>query len=151
MIIREAKSTDIEGIKVLGESFYNEANFSSKGLSLNLDSFAAFLRQVIDHPDVVILVCEKDEELVGTVAGAITPWILDTSQSILQEIWWYVDPKERGVGGRLLKRFEEIGRQKDVTFVLMVTLDSKHEDKLINYYERQGYQHLEHHFIKRMT
>ena len=151
MIIREAKFTDIDEIKILIESFHLEAKLQLEGLNLNLDNFEILLAQLMKLPEALILVCEKDKKIVGTVAGVIAPWIGDTSQKILQEIWWYVDSKERGVGGELLKTFEKIGKQKDIDFVLMVTLDSQHEDKLIRYYTKQGYQHLEHHFIKRIV
>ena len=150
-MIRPAKYTDIENISAIGEMFYNEAKFSSKGLNIDLDSFKALLFQLINNSESIVLVCEIDGKIVGTIAGAIAPWILDTKQKILQELWWFVDPNYRGFGHKLLEAFEIEAKNLGVSFILMITLDSNYENKLIKYYKRNNYKHLEHHFIKRLN
>ena len=149
-MIRKATIKDIKGIESLGEKFYNEAEFSKKGLGLDVSTFGILVTQLLDYPSVLILVVEKDNKIIGTIGGVISPWLLDTNQKILQELWWYIDPEYRGIGHRLIVKFEKEAVKLGANFVLMVTLDSKHEDKLITYYNKMGYNHLEHHFIKKV-
>ena len=149
-MIRKATIKDVEGIIILGEKFYNEAEFHKKGLGLKSDTFGTLVTQLLELPVALILVAEKNNKIVGTIGGVISPWLLDTDQKILQELWWYVDEEHRGIGHRLILKFEEEGIKLGANFLLMVTLDSQHENKLINYYIKMGYEHLEHHFIKKV-
>ena len=55
MIIRPAIINDIESIKKLGISFYNEAKFIIKGLSLNIDSYGVLVEKLLGIPNTIIL------------------------------------------------------------------------------------------------
>lgn len=151
--IRNAIQSDCDSISTkMADGFFNYARFEDKhNLTLNRDHFKITLSFLMGNG--VLLVAEDETgELVGTIGGIVCPWFCDHSKLILSETWWWVnvEKQSKGVGFALIESFMNAGKSKGATHVLMVTLDGPNEDRLVKAYEKYGFRHLEHHFIKEL-
>ena len=108
-MIRPATHADTPRILEFGEQFHLYGGFAARGLRFDPESLAQFCAGLSSSDVAVLLVAEKDGAVIGTVAGVISPWFLDNSQTVAMETWWWVDPKHRGgtAGVRLLEAFEQ--------------------------------------------
>lgn len=68
----------------------------------------------------VLLVAEKGNEMVGCMAGVITPHIYNPAIIVLYEAIWWVVPAHRGsrAGLMMLDEFVRIGRAIGVDWVM---------------------------------
>ena len=141
---------DIDQLVYLLYRFYTYSGVAEKGLGYNVKSSRDFISSLINADYGVLLVSDENGILTGTIGGMLVPWMGDSSQYILLESWWWVNPESRGTGGRLIKSFEKEGREKGAKFLIMMTLDSDKEKSLETFYQRFGMQHLEHHYMKEL-
>lgn len=105
--------------------------------------------QVLDeiiakHP---VFVAEQDAELLGFIAGVLTPHFFNQDVMVMTELLWWVQPEHRGTraGLLLLNAFEDCGeREADV---LIMTLEHKSpvNPKTLT---RRGYLPCEHSYAK---
>jgi hypothetical protein len=149
-MIREANINDIPSILKRGPSFFKHAGFEEKGLIFDEDSAYKTLQFLVNDDNGIVLVSE-DKKSNGFIYGMLSPFPLNYDQIILTEFAWWVDPTARNATGlKLLKEFERIGKEKGADLIIMMTSDSFQEEKLKKFYEKKGFKHLEHHYIKRL-
>lgn len=150
-VIRRAVAGDVRAIAEMGIRFYLLRNFRAKGFQLNTSGLEAVLLHLLDSNGLIV-VAERDGKLVGSVLGLISPWIGDVNQLVVQEIWWWVNEECQGefIGKRMIRFYEEEARRMGVTFSIVGTHEFDGEDKLGRVYERLGYRHLQHDFIKEL-
>lgn len=125
------------GVRHLRESHY--AAF----VEPDRDHMAAFARMLIDAPCALLLVSETAGAVTGSIGMMVTPHPY-TGQLVLSEMFWYVAPKARGSGVRLLMVAEAWGRGKGARFIVMISPDSR----VSRFFQRMGYTLLEEQFIK---
>jgi len=159
VIIREATVNDIEDIDAMAPVFFEYAQLDKKGLSYDSFTFRQLLASFIKEDYGIVLVAELKEsatqtvdKLIGSIAGVISPWMMDHRQKVLMETWWWVFPEYWSLwaGLDLVMAFEEAARKKEVDLLIMVTLDGPKEETLKTYYRHFDMKHLEHHYIKRL-
>ena len=108
---------------------------------------------MIENDYGVLLIIEDDEGIFGSIGGIKAPWMMDNSQMMLMETWWWIneDKQNHWAGALLIKAFIERAKILNIDFVIMVTLDGNKEEKLKETYHKLGFEHLEHHFIKKVN
>lgn len=142
--IRKATEGDKLDFAFLAKKFLKESKYPFK---LNLDKLLESYSQAIVHEDFVILLLEKDSEIVGMLVGGIsTPLFSD--QRVATELAWYVDPDHRNSKDsvKLLKEYEEWALESGCSFVSMVDIDTLND--LSDLYERKGYTLTEKTYVK---
>lgn len=146
MIIRPAETKDIDAVRSLIMAFHQES-FGKYGFTITDETINATIKNFING--FVNFLAEKDNRVVGVVAGIIMPSIFDKSQSIAQEMIWFVDKKERGgtIGFKLLKAFEDECKNRGANVIIMASMNGGNADILDRYYTKRGYQMLENHYI----
>jgi hypothetical protein len=149
-MIREAEQDDIQAILKRGPAFFKHAQFKNKGLVFDQDSTYKTLQFLINDDNGIVLVNE-DKKINAFIYGLLSPFPMNYNQIILTEFAWWADPDARQTTGiRLLKEFEKRGKEKGADLFIMVTSDSFQEEKLEKFYKKVGFNHLEHHYIKRL-
>jgi len=148
-MIREAKQADYPIIAAKAADFYEFSGLAQKGLWFDCDLFFEYLVRLQKMHHVKIIVAERESDIIGSVAGIISQWYLQTSQTIVQEHWFWVDPDCRGMGydKRLINALIEWGKDQKASFCIMNAL-SGFERKLGPYYSKFGFSPLESNFIK---
>ena len=146
MIIRNACKDDMPEL-IAGSLRFHEAMLKQKTLTFDPDSAKKLMMFLIGSPAALVLVMEMKKSIVGAIGGFLSPWMLDWRIKIMTEFFWWLNEERRGSGIRLLIEFERLAKIKGADRMIMVTLQQD-DETLARYYERRGYKHLEHHFIK---
>ena len=151
-MIRQATLEDIPEMVRMGQAFYDYADFGNRGLAVDHKAFGELLANLMQMKESVLLVAEDKGQLVGAIGGMMAPWILNYSQQLLTELWWWVMPEHQkgGIGIKLIEAFQAEGKARGASHVIMVTLAGDKEGKLMSVYSKMGFNHLEHHFIKEL-
>jgi GNAT superfamily N-acetyltransferase len=72
------------------------------------------------------------------------------SQTVAQEMFWWVDPEARGTGAgrKLLETIEAWAKEQGAHSLTMVALDDVDGEKVAGMYKAAGYRPLERNFVK---
>lgn len=136
-MIREATHRDIPHLVEMGGKFIRSSTYYSR-LADNPQARKDLLKRLIESSDGEVFVSERDGCITGMigVAAYVHPW---AGEYVAGEVFWWVDPAERGHGVRLLKRAEEWMDAKGCTRAQMVAPN----ERVAKVYERLGYVKLE--------
>ncbi len=130
----------------VGKQFFEESNIPGK---IDSDVFCKNWNALIDVGMGKIYGAYSEEVLVGGLGALITPDLND-GKKVATEAFWFISPKFRGEGIKLLlfflNRAKEIGCER----VIMVHLFNSHSDKLSKLYENLGFQPIEKHYLKNL-
>ena len=149
--IRLARFGDMQAMLEMAKEFYDYAELDLFGLSFDRNSFADVLAHYINSPNCVVLVAEVDGQVVGSIAGVLTPWFMNLAQVNVGETWWFVRPEFRGQAGRmLLDAFEAWAAGAGARVVCVAGFAAKRFAVLERLYKRRGYKLLEAHFVKEL-
>jgi hypothetical protein len=132
-MIRPMEARDKEAVIALAMEFGRE-RLEKDGMFVDPVASSAQFDQFIVLPNVVALVAEVDSVVVGMIVCFVSPLVF-TSQVIGQEVVWYVNEAHRSCGIRLLKKTEDILREKGCQSIMMVGLNG---DRSCEFYERFG-------------
>ena len=148
-MIREITIDDMPRLAEMGRDFYKYA-IADKGLEFSPSDFIRYSTFLMESPIANILMLEVEGKVVGTIAGIISPWFMDFSQSILSEQWWWVDPEHRKgkIAFELLDALTEWGKYCGASKLIMVSIGSDREETVKRYYKRKGFIYIEIQFIK---
>lgn len=146
-MIRAATEADIPGIVRMSRIFYGTTAYTQHA-DMDDATVARLTRQLMDS---VMLVAERDGELVGMVGLVVAPFMFNDSIRVAYEVVWYVDPDAQGagVGKALLAAIEPACAARGASAVVMVHLATS-PPQAAAIYERMGYQHSESSFTKRI-
>jgi GNAT superfamily N-acetyltransferase len=149
-MIRPATEADCETIAKLGEIFHAEAAWSDI-CAFDAADCQITLERMSRHPEAILLVAEKDGRIIGMAGGLISPLYFNHRHMTGQELFWWIDPKERGsVGVRLLEALEDEARRMGCSSWAMIALDKVEPERTARIYQRRGYRASERTFIKRL-
>jgi GNAT superfamily N-acetyltransferase len=148
-IIREATIEDIPKMVEMASRFHQYA-LVDKGFKFSPPDFARYSTFLMESSIANILIVDVDEEAVGAIAGAVLPWFMDSSQLVLTELWWWVDPEYRkgGLAFKLLDALTEWGKYLGASKMIMVSIEAEREETVRKYYKRKGFSYMEMQFIK---
>jgi len=89
----------------------------------------------------------KAGDLVGGIGCLIHPDLNDGELQAMEGFWW-VHPEHRGVGLKLLRRFEDWALSMGAKRVLMGSLKVFEADRMKQMYEKMGYSEIETFWVK---
>lgn len=141
-MIREATLDDVPRLVALGVLFMRESIYG-RHLRTDITAMRELATMLIDVPHGVVFVSEQNGQVVGMI-GVIATRHPFSGEPVLSELFWYVLPKARGSGVKLLLTAEEWARANGITKSLMVSPN----EAVSALYERLGYEPLERQFIK---
>lgn len=123
--------------------FYKASGYSDF-VSFDDEKMRAFLADLIDNHIVVI-----DE---GGMAGATLTNTYFSSDPIIHELFWWIEPEYRGngLGTQIREAMEEFGRVNNAKAVVMSLLDMSTPEHIRNHYRAVGYVPAETGYIRRL-
>ncbi len=147
--IRAAVENDIPVIADMGARFFAEAEWSDV-VEWDHDSICATLRHMIADPSGIVLVATREGVIRGIAGGLVHPLYFNRNHLSGQEIFWWVEPDERGhMGAPLLDCLELAALERGAKSWAMIALDKIRPDAVGAAYKRRGYRASEHTYIKR--
>ena len=138
MILRIGKK-DLPRLVHLGEKFYA---MSEALRGFNPDVFQANWTRLLDAGIGAIFAAERGENIVAALGGVIVPDINSLAKKA-GELFWFADPKYRGLGGFLFRAFEGWARENGCNVISMVHLVDVMPDALDEFYRAMGYKPVE--------
>lgn len=142
-MIREANKFDMPKIINMLWNYHDSGNI--KGLSIESEETALRILTHIILGGGIALVSEKNNQLTGMLLAIHTPFIWDSSKSVMNEIAYWVEEEHRGssAGYRLLNRYvEKCNELKDEGKIHNFTM-SQMEGQTLDY-SRFGFKPVEH-------
>lgn len=145
-MIRPAAPPDAPILIEMGLEFFREAGWSDKA-TFCPRSFLATLERLADHN--ILLVVEKNGEVVGMAGAVIAPAYWNENMLIGQELFWYCKPAHRkGAGAELLEKLESAAKARNVHLFGMMAEHGLRHEALGRLYKKAGFAPVEHTFCK---
>lgn len=142
MKIREFEQRDFDGAELLLSEFQRES-LSQFGFSFSAEHVRGLMAEHLGSSFVV----EDGGKIVGGLALKI--YVAQISgEKIAQEVMWFVLPKYRSWGVRLLRFAESWCKEKGVKKLVMVRMGNEMGEKIDLLYRRMGYSLLEVHYVR---
>lgn len=112
------------------------------------DAIKAMLRKTTSANGITLLACD-DNRAVGILGALISPFWFAPRVLFAQELFWWVDEEARGngVGRMLLARFEEEMRQREISYITMMSLNDRRADST---YSASSYMLAETNYLKKL-
>ena len=149
-MIRKATLDDVARIAELGALFHAEAGWGDICEYVCEDTEKT-LRYLVEDNNGILLVAERDGEIVGMCGGLAHPIYFNHAHKSGQELFWWVKPDCRGgVGKALFDAMEDEARRLGCTSWAMTALDKVQPELTGRLYRRRGYRASEHSYIKRL-
>lgn len=104
------------------------------------EALTAFLYGLLRNPSAVIFVAERDAVVIGLIGvlGYVHPM---SGRTVAGELFWWLNPSERGAGGWLLRRAEKWARNYGAQSLQMIAPSDN--PRVGAMYEALGYQAVE--------
>jgi RimJ/RimL family protein N-acetyltransferase len=146
MRVRELPIEELDRLEPLGAAFWEEQRHPGE---YDWEHIKSQLAAVDDAGCLGNFVVEGGEGgvLHGVITGFIHPYLM-TGETVLTELWWFVDEAARnaGFGVSLLSEFMEWGARRGARNVRMVTLETLPQAERLM--AQIGFKKLETHWIK---
>lgn len=149
--IREATYEDFPILIDMGRMFFAESGYGDL-IEFDPDSAEQTINMLIESDSGILLVAEKDKEVVGMVGALLYPFYFNLSHITGQELFWWVRPELRGgrAGYLLLRQVEAEAKSRGATTFSMIALDSVSPEIAGGIYIKSGYRASEYSYIKRL-
>lgn len=141
-MIRPATHDDVPALVELGIRFMRESGYS-RSLTINPEAQAGLAAMLIEAPNGLVLADEREGEITGMI-GVIATQHPHSGDPVMSELFWYVMPRARGGGVRLLAAAEDWARSHGIRKSIVVSPNRQ----VSALYKRLGYAPLELQFIK---
>jgi len=135
--IRPGTARDLPETAELCVLFAREA----ASFQFDADYWTFAWREILRTGAGEILLAWADGALIGAIGLLYAPCLFD-GQLYAEEAFWFVSPKHRGQGMRLLVAAENAARKRGAKRLVMAHLAGLN-DRLAQIYERRGYHPLE--------
>jgi len=147
-LIRLGTTDDIPEIARLGQMFFNESGYSLL-TTYDAESVETSLSQFMDNGVCILVVAEKDGEIIGFTGALMFPLYMNLNVKMAQELFWWVHPDHRkGTGREMLEFMENELRAREYTALIMICLENVNPEITGKLYERRGYKKIEHHYMR---
>lgn len=149
-MIRPATPADVPEIARLGELFHAEAGWGDIAEYSQPDTEKT-LTHLVNDENGILLVAERDGEIVGMCGGLAHPVYFNHGHKSGQELFWWMKPDLRdGTGKDLLDAMEDQAKAIGCQSWAMIALDKVRPELMGRIYQRRGYRASEHSYIKRL-
>ncbi len=145
-MIRHATEADVPRIVEMGQRFVASTAYATL-ISLNTEQLTGTTRDLLNNPDALVLLAEKDGDVIGMLAAIRFNHPM-SGQHIAQEVVWWVDPEHRGTAGIRLLRAAEAWAVAGGAEVLQMIAPS---EKVGKFYAAVGYAPVETVFQRRLS
>ena len=144
MNIRFAEEKDLEAIYELYKHYTGD-NIKQYNVILNKEKITENIRSFVMNK--CGLVAEVNGEIVGGLAGIITPCLF-TNDVMFMSMFLYFPEKHRKYVVTFIKGVEEILERTNVTRLVVANPAFENADKMDRFYTMLGFQKLETHYVK---
>ena len=147
--VRRAEKSDKAGIIKQARAFFAASPMASR-VGFDADGFGAFLDHVEASDAAQVWVVDKAGEIVGIAGAMAFPLYFAPSVTIAQELFWWIDPAERGTTAAKQMMFEIEGwaEQIGASQLFMIALENERAATMERVYSRQGFSPIERTFTK---
>ncbi|MGV9248647.1 N-acetyltransferase family protein [Streptomyces sp. NPDC003710] len=142
VVVRKAQHADVEGLVACSGALFAE-DAGTRDSSVNVDwprehggqRFTAG----IDDPDRLLLVADRDGEVVGHLTGVVVQGSAMKPVRVASLVSMYVQPAYRReqIGGRLIGQFMAWAKDKGAELAEVTAYSSNTE--AVRFYERNGF------------
>lgn len=150
--IRLADQSDSFDIAQLSKELVKETGLK-KTLGFDWKEMVEFADKFTANPNGVVFLAEVDEEIVGFVAGILSPTFFNPSSLQAAELGWYVSPEFRRsrIASELHQKFEDWARGfENVRVVQMMHINTEDAEAIGNLYKSWGYTLTETSYVKEL-
>ena len=134
-MVRRATADDLLDLLTLGESFHAGSPYRDL-FAWNGAQIERMVGWLLEHG--AIFVAEKDGASVGMLGVAVAPHLM-SGDLMASEVFWWVEPRARGLGLKLLRAAERWARAEGATVLQLVAPDAAAR----TLYERLGFVQIE--------
>lgn len=142
-MIKQAFGKDIRRVTEMARHFSEH----TAHVLVDVDHATSMYEGLIGSGEGVMFYTEKDGDVIGGIGGICGP-DLHFPRTMAVETFWFVLPEHRGIGMKLLDRFEGWAKEKKCDCVALVHLSDSYPDILEKLYSRRGYLLAEKHYLK---
>ena len=131
MIVRKLENKDLVQLSVLYEQFWGEISDITK-----MEQQYELMQKENTH---IVLVCEEQEKIVGSVMGIICRELYGDCRPFLVVENMIVDKayRRKGIGHGLLRELEKLAIERNCTQMILVT--EKDRTDACGFYESYGF------------
>ncbi len=146
-MIRVATKDDFHDIVCMSAEFWQNTIYDD---DFCYDSVYRMVSGCYDYN--LLIVAEKEGELVGFVAGVEGKLLANHSVKIGAELAWWLNPSARGgsLGVKMLKAAEKQAKDNGIKYWSMMYMESSMPEQIRKIYEKMGYQLAETTYVKRL-
>ena len=144
-MIIQATENQVDLIVPLGNQFSD----SSKFVRFDTEIAVKNIKSIISNKFGTLFLYIRNGSVLGMICGIKHPDML-TGEWVATELFWFVDSKHRGIGIKLLNKFERWAKRSGCKQIIMVHLSDLMPEVVEKIYIRRGYRLLESHFIKEL-
>jgi len=144
---REAVAEDVPRLVTMLRTFVTSTKYR-KFVGASDAHLETFLTSLIGQIDRRVFVAEKNDAVVGMI-GVLAYVHPMSGELCAGELFWWLDPEQRGAGGFLLRRAEKWARSVGAVSLQMIAPADK--PRVAAMYERLGYEHVESMYHVRLT
>lgn len=136
MVIRKAKGSDADGLKVL--YFEYLTHFPPKE-EQNMQVWAEMLNRFEKDDNMHLLVAEEDGKVVSSVQMAIIESLTHNVSpfAVIENVVTHIDYRNKGYASALLERASEIAKDRGCYKVFLETGSNK--ESTLNFYRNNGF------------
>jgi GNAT superfamily N-acetyltransferase len=147
--VRLAEKSDKAGIIKQAREFF-AASPMGRRVEFDEEGFASFLDCVEASDSAQVWVVDKDGEVVGIAGVLAFPLYFAPSFTVAQELFWWIDPAERGTTAAKQMMFEIEGwaEQIGASQLFMIALENERSAAMERVYSRSGFSPIERTFTK---
>lgn len=136
-MIRQATAEDLGTLVEMGLRFIASTSYRGR-LAANPGQIAHLMQGLIWADDGTLLVAEDDGKIAGMIGVCIYVHPI-SGERIAGELFWWMQPEQRGDGVKLLKAAEAWADEKCAVRMQMIAPD----EKVAKAYQALGYGRLE--------
>lgn len=121
-------------------------------LAIDYEDVSTFIKYLLsDNRKSIVLLLEKDNLVVGMIAGTLIKALFN-KEMILQEAAWWVNPDHRNTKEALSlpQALEVWGKKVGASWSQLCTAEGDYSPRVGKYYKRLGYKAFEHTYLKRI-
>ncbi len=147
-MIRRATPDDMGELLRMGHAFHAAANLA-RWIEIDDATLARTFANLMGAETGLLLVYQTMRGLGGAVGALLHPHYMNADHLTGQELFWWVDPDQRGIGPALFDALESWVSDMGARTFTMIALENLRPEVVGTLYRRRGYEPAEHSFIRR--